>query len=733
MNIITDAFGTYGISDGTQESLAIINAALLSGVYAAVSDMGNGIITDAVGIKPLPWDAAGPRYYHCVYALASGFPWTGLRRALPATLADCRMSFYYAVDMLPGLVTPSGQTIVEFRNLTNQIMAALRIETTGALSLLDDTGSILAASAGPVVVAESAVHFELKWTQAGVFQLYVQDALVINAAGLTWTNSAVLAQYVLLRPTNGGGVGSQYISHMIVRDGTGSYNNTFPIGDRRVATLLVNSDDVAHQGWQAQPLHKFGVGILDLTPAHSFVAAVASTATNIGSNDFTIEGQFRLAALPLAANKAVIFGKWDEPANKRSYQLYLGGPTLENGLLVFRTSTDGTNGTVVEKLTWAWVPEVGQYYHIALCRDAGDLLLFIDGVQQGLPIPDSDTYFAATATLPALGAQTDGSLGVADTYWNGWQDEFRFTLGISRYSANFAPPVAAFPRGVSDPNWGSVVWLSSWDNAVIADDGPLALALASHSGAVAITPNDGAFNYQTLNKSAPLDATFIEASLIAATGLLTMTAIPSAGETVTVGTKAAATPAVYTFRAAATSAFDVKIGASIAASMGNLIAAIIAGAGAGTLYGAGTTINLDVGAAIEPSNQMIVTALTPGTVGNAIPSTETLANGSWGAATLSGGQDIPGYSQFGLSHLPSGATVVDSITFTNRMWKTDAGPGTVQVSMVGGSGGVGSGVAHLVATTPTVYFDTIEQDPDTAGALSPTAILNAKVRINRTA
>jgi hypothetical protein len=45
---------------------------------------------------------------------------------------------------------------------------------------------------------------------------------------------------------------------------------------------------------------------------------------------------------------------------------------------------------------------------------------------------------------------------VAATCFDGWVDEFRFTIAAARYTANFTPPTDAFPRNTGDSNWGSV-------------------------------------------------------------------------------------------------------------------------------------------------------------------------------------------------------------------------------------------------------------------------------------
>lgn len=69
-------------------------------------------------------------------------------------------------------------------------------------------------------------------------------------------------------------------------------------------------------------------------------------------------------------------------------------------------------------------------------------------------------------------------------------------------------------------------------------------------------------------------------------GTLTQTANPAADETVVIGAT------TYTFKTSLTGAANqILIGADCAASIANLVAAIMAAAGSGTTYGAGTVVN----------------------------------------------------------------------------------------------------------------------------------------------
>jgi hypothetical protein len=132
---------------------------------------------------------------------------------------------------------------------------------------------------------------------------------------------------------------------------------------------------------------------------------------------------------------------------------------------------------------------------------------------------------------------------------------------------------------------------------------------------------------------------------VAATGTLTATGNFSNGDTVTTGTK------TYTFQTTLTNVNgNVLIGASASDSLDNLIAAINLGAGSGTLYAAATTANTFVSAAAGAGDTMDVTALTAGSAGNSIATTETSSNASWGGATLSGGEeDTADYNPTGFS------------------------------------------------------------------------------------
>lgn len=126
----------------------------------------------------------------------------------------------------------------------------------------------------------------------------------------------------------------------------------------------------------------------------------------------------------------------------------------------------------------------------------------------------------------------------------------------------------------------------------------------------------------------------IGTGLVAADGTFTLTNNVAGDETVTIGSR------TYTFKAAPADANEVDIGVDASGSLDNLIAAINGGAGSGTAYGAGTVPHADVTAAAGTGDTMDVTAKVAGTVGNAIATTTTAADGTWGNTHLESGTGI---------------------------------------------------------------------------------------------
>lgn len=121
-----------------------------------------------------------------------------------------------------------------------------------------------------------------------------------------------------------------------------------------------------------------------------------------------------------------------------------------------------------------------------------------------------------------------------------------------------------------------------------------------------------------------------------ASGALTFTGQPVAAETVTIN------GVVITARASGATGAEFNIGATFAVTAANL-AALINGVPDSTdpytsmpVYGTAPLAGTGVTAAVA-GGVVTLYAIAPGTAGNAITTTETLTNATFGAATLTGG------------------------------------------------------------------------------------------------
>lgn len=719
--VFLDSFDFYGSGSGTAATTPALQRML--GRWSAIPDIAN-IGTPSFGAR------TGN------YAIQNKSFLNYFRYVPPVARSQFYVSFGLATLSLPS--TSNSREIISFCNSSNTILIRLFLQADGSIAVADLSKIILATTQGPVITAANWHFLEMTYeTGSGVFQLRVDDPQATKPLVLN-VNTGILGGTIggfrfLESTTNSDG---PFIDDLFIRDTTGTVNNSW-LGDRRIGTLYANGDTPT-SGWAASYYKKFGSGILRLAyrvPGvqtnqnnDANLSVASSTGLDIGASDFTLETFIRFDALPSASTYATIFSRWETTSNNRSYRLIYNGT---NSKLEFSVSTAGTSATASTPISFPWVPDLNKWYHIAVVRVAGELLLFIDGQQMGVPIASSAAYFAPNSRPLKIGAEYDGTPIVTGSSLVGRLDETRFTNGVGRYTATFTPISAAFPRGTDDPHWSSVVLLMGYDSGIV-DESSFNRSVTATNNATAYQVTDGADigKYSAVNKEVPDDGSFIYAALTPATGTLTMTTQPAVNDTVTVGTKDGTTPAVYKFVNTLTAPFDVSRGSTAQEALTNLLQAINNATGN---YGAGTTANFDVVASALPAGQILVTALTAGTSGNSIASTATGSAASWGGATLSGGADIPGPIQFKFSRPPANTTVISAVQTVVRALKTDAGSAAIKVSFVGPNGNTADGTVKNLTTSPAYYTETIEIDPDTSGSISPTTIISGQVKIDRTA
>jgi len=661
------------------------------------------------------------------------------RRVLGGTFTSIGFCTRIQVDQLPS--TNDRTWLVIFRDGSNNDVFRMSLATDGNLVVYNSAGSIAVQTVVPPIVSNTAHKIQGQIVfGAGTATLEVRVdgvAKIGGASGVVGTGLTIAGSTTQMCQGNStnssAGAVNWWVDFMVPYSLTGTYNSSWP-AISGVATLWPSSD-VAPSAFTPRPFQLYGAGNLYIAAGDGGVLDCAAVAADdLGAADFTLEGWFRPSTnTPTTTNLWTLFGKWNASGGRRAYRLVKYGPDINSGRLRFEITTDGTLGTLATLIDVDFDFETAHWYHIAVCRDGTDLRLFIDGIQIGTTVTDANTYYAATTNAKfCVGGEIDGTgtTILANTSFNGFQDEIRTTPGVARYTATFTPPSAAFPRSApSDPDFASVQVLAGYDVSVTNESG--AVRTLTARGTTARQAHDDAGtgkNYRMLGSQPPYDDRFLEAYFIKATNIFQLLGLPVAAETVVLGAK------TYTWRATvAATANEVLIGVDEAACLSNLVNAINQGPGSGTVYGSLTTANVNASAELgpNPSTQFRATAITAGVAGNSIVSTETTTDGSWlSGTTLVGGADIPAPQEFTLDPLPPTATGLRGLFLIGREF-LDVDSATQRKSFVV-DGNVAAGADNALSLTPTYRGDMIEEDPDTTAALTPTSVLNGRLRLTRT-
>ena len=669
----------------------------------------------------------------------------GMRLVIPGASASTRLvHFAFSCSDLPVVDTAHGQ-IAAFTTSGGAISFRLCVDTTGRLMITDSAPlttvgntpvqglpAILLRSAAPVIQPLTWYYISMRIVKsvAGMaLDVYIGDitagSLVLTGTGLNVGTADILG--ITFLPTSFRGAGGQSdltqraIRDIVICNTAGSYNNDL-LGQVFVSAQEMRTEDNEGDNWLAYPRENIGQGVLDHQTNRTGVRFADAAALTVAAADFTFETFARFSTLPTGAATMTLLSKWREAAGLRSYMLYYDGATAS---LVWQVSTTGANTIVVKRLPW--VPVTDHWYHVAVSRASSETMVFIDGVQLCVPLADANTYFDGTAFMGIGVYFTSAGAPDAAGRFSGFLDETRFTVGTARYTSDFTPPTAPFPTGIGDADWADVVLLLTYDGTPIADSSSFARTVTlAAPNVTSLAPADKASSYLVLNQRPAWDDTFMEAALLPATGTFTFEGLPTATETIVVGAT------TYTWRAAVSTANDVLIGASIAACVSNIIAAINAGAGEGTIYGTGTVANVSAGALEFLSPQFTLQAATAGAAGNSTATTETMADGFFNAATLTGGYSVPAPSNFAIERLPLDATGVLGLQITSRAYKTDAGSAEIRFDLVGPGSAVDTGTAANVDLNPAWVRQVFEEDPDTSAALTPSTINAGRIRFVRT-
>lgn len=183
---------------------------------------------------------------------------------------------------------------------------------------------------------------------------------------------------------------------------------------------------------------KFGVssGLYAIVGGGPGLDVTGSNTLDLGTMDFTIEGWVRFRSV---SPQQLFIAQYSFIDGNRAWWFRLEtGPNLEFGY----SPTGFSAGDVL--VTRSWTPSINTWYFVTVCRSGADLRLFVDGVQLGTAHNIGVTSMGSSTdnwVLGAFFATTANTVQITD----GWLDDWRFTRGVGRYTANFTPPAAAFP------------------------------------------------------------------------------------------------------------------------------------------------------------------------------------------------------------------------------------------------------------------------------------------------
>lgn len=175
--------------------------------------------------------------------------------------------------------------------------------------------------------------------------------------------------------------------------------------------------------------YKFNGSGLSLDGASSITTG-ASTDFYLDSSTWTIDFWVRFSNI--TANKGLVQYRDN---NSNHWEVY----KATGGTLTF-SSTGGSSGY---GFTGAWSPSTDTWYHVAISKDSSNAhRMFIDGSQIGTTYTSTGTVGNYATGILHLGRYRNDT--GSSSWLNGYLDEFRFSKGIARWTANFTPPTRPY-------------------------------------------------------------------------------------------------------------------------------------------------------------------------------------------------------------------------------------------------------------------------------------------------
>jgi hypothetical protein len=246
---------------------------------------------------------------------------------------------------------------------------------------------------------------------------------------------------------DGTGLANGYITNIQVLKGTGYSSLPIPTAP---ATNITNTSLL---------LNFTNSGITDATGKNVLEAfgeaRVSLVQSKFGSSSMAFDGSGDYLALPVPstpyftiASRSWTLEAWLYLTSNPGYVTIAAcGPanagninrgwsaSLHQGLSQVLFSSVGADNTY----SGITIP-LNQWFHYAFVYNGTNLIFYINGVNSGSQSPSLNNPTVAGGDRLIIGANYTGG----SNYFPGYIDDFRFTNGFARYTANFTPPTETF-------------------------------------------------------------------------------------------------------------------------------------------------------------------------------------------------------------------------------------------------------------------------------------------------
>jgi hypothetical protein len=221
---------------------------------------------------------------------------------------------------------------------------------------------------------------------------------------------------------------TKVLLHMNGADGS----TTFTDSSTSPLTVTANGNAQIDTAFQ-----KFGTGSGLLDGVDDYLSIAQTTSTNL-TDTYTIDFWYRPTN---ASNYQSIFNKYQDD-NNRVRIIWRASDVAGGGRFLIQTAIGGVSTSLSTEAGQNWVPTLSaSFYHVAIVRNVNDLQVFIDGTQLGA----TQTFSVSTPTISGttyIGAENQTGSMEYEMYGN--IDEYRVSVGVARWTANFTPPTSEY-------------------------------------------------------------------------------------------------------------------------------------------------------------------------------------------------------------------------------------------------------------------------------------------------